>query len=124
MGGNGFFFFNINYENYEINSDWVNCKHYIASCELMYRSLLGYYSYHSNRLKYERWQVPSIVSDFITSFGYYDNFNVSKQFAARLKLLNAPGIVVKKYYQHKSDLIASSIAYPGYKSKLVQCQPL
>ncbi|XP_954943.1 uncharacterized protein TA03565 [Theileria annulata] len=92
----------------------------INSCELMYRSLLGYYSENSRRLKIEPWTIPSFFNEFIKSFGISESFKVSPQFAARTQLLNSPGLEVSRAYNKKSTLISALKSYPGFISKSQQ----
>ncbi|EAN30986.1 DEAD/DEAH box helicase family protein [Theileria parva strain Muguga] len=107
-----------------INTEFEKDIYLINSCELMYRSLLGYYSENSKRLKIEPWTIPSFFNEFIKSFGISETFKVSPQFAARTQLLNSPGLEVSRAYNKKSSLIAALKAYPGFISKSQQCQPI
>ncbi|EKX72985.1 DEAD box ATP-dependent RNA helicase family member protein [Theileria equi strain WA] len=108
------------YKCHKIDTKWVNSPSYLASCELMYRSLLGYYCNNADRLKFQRWQTPSLVNEIIKSFGCSNEFSVSKQFAARLHLLNAPGLAVKYDSIEKTQLQAAVLAYSGFRSRVLQ----
>ncbi|KAL8429672.1 hypothetical protein ACSSS7_006447 [Eimeria intestinalis] len=70
---------------------WYEVKPLRASCELMYRSLLGMYAMQASRLKFERWQVPSFLNAMLQSIGVDEPPAVTKQMAARLQLIHAPG---------------------------------
>ncbi|PHJ24744.1 helicase conserved c-terminal domain-containing [Cystoisospora suis] len=89
-----------------------------ASCELMYRNLLGFYAMQANKLKFERWQVPSLVNALLSSFGVSTPPSVTKQFAARLRILNAPGLTVDYWATPKTELLANLAAYPGFQSRM------
>ncbi|CDR97551.1 RNA helicase, putative [Babesia bigemina] len=105
---------------FDVPRSWVDNPCYSASCELMYRSLLGYYCNHAMRLKFERWQVPSLVCEIVRSFGCTDTFSVSHQFASRLQLWDAPGLVIDRQSKRKTELQAAAAGYPGFKSRAIQ----
>ncbi|PFH34434.1 hypothetical protein BESB_064650 [Besnoitia besnoiti] len=96
---------------------WSELPWLRASADLFYRSLLGLYAMQSRRLKFEKWQVPSLVNAILSSFGLPSPPPVSKQFAARLHLLNAPGLNVDYWAPQKTDLLASLASYPGFLSR-------
>ncbi|CAD2088049.1 DEAD box ATP-dependent RNA helicase, putative [Plasmodium vinckei lentum] len=98
--------------------EWHTHKHLLCSCELMYRSLLGFYCEKNNLLKYEKWQVPSLIKNIIYSFGYFENFYITKCMAARLQIINAPDLYIKFNATPKSVLMSSLPSYKGYKSKI------
>ncbi|CDU17006.1 DEAD box ATP-dependent RNA helicase, putative [Plasmodium yoelii] len=98
--------------------EWHTHKHLLCSCELMYRSLLGFYCEKNNFLKYEKWQVPSLIKNIIYSFGYFENFYITKCMAARLQIINAPDLYIKFNATPKSVLMSSLPSYKGYKSKI------
>ncbi|KAK2195108.1 bifunctional Helicase [Babesia duncani] len=98
---------------------WLDIPHYMASCELMYRSLLGYYCNHAMRLKYERWQVPSLVKELVSSFGCTDSMAVSKQFAARMQIVGAPGLVVEYNATKKTTLEARAALGTAITRRLI-----
>ncbi|ORM40600.1 ATP-dependent rRNA helicase SPB4 [Babesia sp. Xinjiang] len=106
--------------HFEVLHSWVNNPCYLASCELMYRSLIGYYCNHAYRLKFQRWQVPSLIYELIRSFGFENTFSVTKQFASRLQLWDAPGLVVENKSAKKTELQAAAAAYPGFRSRFLQ----
>ncbi|GBE62371.1 RNA helicase [Babesia ovata] len=106
--------------SFDVPRSWVDNPCYSASCELMYRSLLGYYCNHAMRLKFQRWQVPSLVCEILRSFGYTDTFSVSHQFASRLQLWDAPGLVVDRQSKRKTELQAAAAGYPGFRSRAIQ----
>ncbi|UKK01391.2 hypothetical protein MACK_002205 [Theileria orientalis] len=89
----------------------------LNSCELMYRSLLGFYSENAQRLKLDRWMIPSFLNEFLLSFGVTNPFTVSKQFAVRTQLIDSPGLEVSRSSNRKSELISALKAYPGFISK-------
>ncbi|CAA9986521.1 RNA-helicase, putative [Plasmodium knowlesi strain H] len=98
--------------------EWHKHEHLLCSCELMYRSLLGFYCQQNKFLKYEKWQVPSLIKSMIYSFGYFDNFYVTKSMAARLQILNAPDLFVKFNATPRSVLMSALPSYKGYKSQM------
>ncbi|VUZ93552.1 DEAD box ATP-dependent RNA helicase, putative [Plasmodium vivax] len=98
--------------------EWHKHQHLLCSCELMYRSLLGFYCQQNKSLKYEKWQVPSLIKSMIYSFGYFDNFYVTKSMAARLQILNAPDLFVKFNATPRSALMSALPSYKGYKSQM------
>lgn len=98
--------------------EWHTHKHLLCSCELMYRSLLGFYCEKNNFLKYEKWQVPSLIKNIIYSFGYFENFYITKCMAARLQIINAPDLYIKFNATPKTVLMSSLPSYKGYKSKI------
>ncbi|GAB64776.1 RNA helicase [Plasmodium cynomolgi strain B] len=98
--------------------EWHKHEHLLCSCELMYRSLLGFYCQQNKFLKYEKWQVPSLIKNMIYSFGYFDNFYVTKSMAARLQILNAPDLFVKFNATPRSVLMSALPSYKGYKSQM------
>ncbi|KNC37074.1 RNA helicase [Plasmodium falciparum RAJ116] len=49
----------------------------------MYRSFLGFIVEKNEFLKYEKWQVPSLIKNIIYSFGYLENFYITKCMAAK-----------------------------------------
>ncbi|SBT31194.1 DEAD box ATP-dependent RNA helicase, putative [Plasmodium ovale wallikeri] len=98
--------------------EWYKHKHLLCSCELMYRSLLGFYCEKNKHLKYEKWQVPSLIKSLIYSFGYFENFYITKCMAARLQIINAPDLYIKFNATSKSVLLSSLPSYKGYKSKM------
>ncbi|KJP87030.1 hypothetical protein AK88_03314 [Plasmodium fragile] len=98
--------------------EWHKHEHLLCSCELMYRSLLGFYCQQDKFLKYEKWQVPSLIKSMIYSFGYFDNFYVTKSMAARLQILNAPDLFVKFNATPRSVLMSALPSYKGYKSQM------
>ncbi|EUD65066.1 hypothetical protein C922_04579 [Plasmodium inui San Antonio 1] len=98
--------------------EWHKHEHLLCSCELMYRSLLGFYCQQNKFLKYEKWQVPSLIKSIIYSFGYFDNFYVTKAMAARLQILNAPDLFVKFNATPRSVLMSALPSYKGYKSQM------
>ncbi|GFE53970.1 RNA helicase [Babesia ovis] len=106
--------------HFEVQSLWVENSCYLASCELMYRSLIGYYCNQAFRLKFQRWQVPSLVNDMVSSFGFKDTFSVTRQFASRLQLWDAPGLVIERKAPMKTELQAAAAGYPGFRSRLLQ----
>ncbi|GIX65511.1 helicase conserved C-terminal domain-containing protein, putative [Babesia caballi] len=106
--------------DFEAPTSWVDNPCYRASCELMYRSLLGYYCNHASRLKFQRWQVPSLVYELVRSFGFTDIFRVTRQFASRLQLWDAPGLVVDSSSTRKTELQAAAAGYPGFQSRFMQ----
>ncbi|SOS76754.1 DEAD box ATP-dependent RNA helicase, putative [Plasmodium sp. gorilla clade G1] len=108
---NIFFTFNIKH------IEWYKYKHLLSSCELMYRSFLGFYCEKNEFLKYEKWQVPSLIKNIIYSFGYLENFYITKCMAARLQIINAPDTFIKFNATSKSVLISSLPTYKSYKSK-------
>ncbi|BAM41330.1 uncharacterized protein TOT_030000593 [Theileria orientalis strain Shintoku] len=89
----------------------------LNSCELMYRSLLGFYSENAQRLKLDRWMIPSFLNEFLLSFGVTQPFSVSKHFALRTQLIDSPGLEVSRCSNRKSELISALKAYPGFISK-------
>ncbi|KAK1441943.1 hypothetical protein BgAZ_502750 [Babesia gibsoni] len=106
--------------SFEVNNKWVENKCYLASCELMYRSLIGYYCNNASRLKFQRWQVPSLVYELVRSFGFSDSFSVTKQFASRLQLWDAPSLVIDNKTTRKTELQAAAAGYPGFRSRMLQ----
>ncbi|KAK1939588.1 putative RNA helicase [Babesia divergens] len=106
--------------SFQAQTAWVNNSCYRASCELMYRSLLGYYCNNASRLKFQRWQVPSLVYELIRSFGFTDTFSVTKQFASRLQLWDAPGLVIDNKSTRKTELQAAAAGHPGFRSRFMQ----
>ncbi|UKJ89023.1 hypothetical protein MACJ_002269 [Theileria orientalis] len=92
----------------------------LNSCELMYRSLLGFYSENAQRLKLDRWMIPSFLNEFLLSFGVTQPFAVSKQFAVRTQLIDSPGLEVSRSSNRKSELISALKAYTGFISKSQQ----
>ncbi|KAL8436911.1 hypothetical protein Efla_002109 [Eimeria flavescens] len=101
---------------------WLEVTPLRASCELMYRSLLGMYAMQSTRLKYERWQVPSFLNALLLSFGLDEPPAVTKQMAARLQLLQAPGLTVNYHATPRTELLACLPSFPGFLSRMRQMQ--
>ncbi|EDO07120.1 DEAD/DEAH box helicase family protein [Babesia bovis T2Bo] len=106
--------------HFDVQHTWVENPCYRASCELMYRSLIGYYCNQAYRLKFERWQVPSLVNEIVKSFGFTDTFSVTRQFASRLQLWDAPGLVIERTAPMKTELQAAAAGYPGFRSRYLQ----
>ncbi|CRG98183.1 DEAD box ATP-dependent RNA helicase, putative [Plasmodium gallinaceum] len=98
--------------------EWHKHNHLLSSCELMYRSLLGFYSEKSKYLKYEKWQIPSLIKNILHSFGYFDNFYITKCMATRLQILNAPDVYINVNAKSKSVLMSALPSYKSYKSKM------
>ncbi|KEP60442.1 UNVERIFIED_CONTAM: hypothetical protein HHA_267960 [Hammondia hammondi] len=71
----------------------------------------------SKRLKFNKWQVPSLVNAILSSFGLPSPPSVTKQFAARLQLLDAPGLHVDYWAHQKTDLLASLAGYTAFVSR-------
>ncbi|GAW79291.1 RNA helicase [Plasmodium gonderi] len=98
--------------------EWHKHEHLLCSCELMYRSLLGFYCEKSKFFKYEKWQVPSLIKNIVYSFGYFENFYITKEMAARLQIINAPDLYIKFNATPRSVLMSALPSYKGYKSKI------
>ncbi|KAL8271060.1 hypothetical protein Esti_005045 [Eimeria stiedai] len=101
---------------------WFEVKPLHASCELMYRSLLGMYAMQASRLKFERWQVPSFLNAMLQSIGIDEPPAVTKQMAARLQLIHAPGLSVDYHATSKTELLASLPSCPGFRSRVRQME--
>ncbi|KAF8821861.1 hypothetical protein IE077_004263 [Cardiosporidium cionae] len=99
---------------------WFDNSFFYASCELMYRSLLGLYTQRAHRLKYKKWQVPSLLNDILLSSGLRDSPSVSKELSARLGILDAPGLSINYYAKTRTKLLSSLPSYPGYQSRRLQ----
>ncbi|CRG98599.1 DEAD box ATP-dependent RNA helicase, putative [Plasmodium relictum] len=98
--------------------EWYKHNHLLCSCELMYRSLLGFYCEKNKYLKYEKWQVPSLIKNILHSFGYFDNFYITKCMATRLQILDAPDVYININARSKSVLISALPSYKSFKSKM------
>ncbi|SBT70398.1 DEAD box ATP-dependent RNA helicase, putative [Plasmodium malariae] len=110
--------FNFFYNSQIRHVEWHKHNHLLCSCELMYRSLLGFYCEKNENFKFEKWQVPSLIKNIIYSFGYFENFYITKSMAARLQVLNAPDVYIKFHAKSKSVLMSALPSYKGYKSRI------
>eukprot|EP00920_Eleutheroschizon_duboscqi_P002966 GHVT01007123.1.p1 GENE.GHVT01007123.1~~GHVT01007123.1.p1 ORF type:complete len:258 (+),score=59.97 GHVT01007123.1:413-1186(+) len=89
-----------------------------ASAALMLRSALGHYCRLAKSLKFSRWQVPSLVASILRSFGMDEPPAVTKQLAARLQILDAPGLRWSYWSPSRTSIASRLPSCEGYLSRL------
>ncbi|SIO73253.1 DEAD box ATP-dependent RNA helicase, putative [Babesia microti strain RI] len=97
-------------------------EYMMASLTLAYRSVMSMYCTIAKEFKFEKWQVPSLINDLFKSIGVDIDIKITKQFAARMGLLNSPGLNVDYATAGKKTLLAMVLGYPGYISRLKQAK--